>query len=106
VFAGVGDIDGHLRVQRIGRGDGDHFDIGFFEHVAVVKEDALDAVAFGEGRGVSGRGRGDGYDFGFFGHELEPGGVDIGFELGADDADFNFSGRGHLRAMVSLREPA
>ena len=29
--------------------------------------------------------------------KLEPGSVDIGFELGADDSDFYFSGRRHLR---------
>jgi hypothetical protein len=71
VFAGVSDIDGHLGVRRIRRGDGDHFDIGFSEHFAIVEEDARDAVAPGEFCGVTGSGRSDGNHFRFFGHDLK-----------------------------------
>jgi hypothetical protein len=35
---------------------------------------------------------------------LEGRGVDVGFELGADDADFDFSGWRHSGGMVTLGE--
>src|SRR6202042_871512 len=86
---------GHLAVGAVGGADADDFDGGIFEHFAVVGVGARDVEALGEMFGVAGRGGGDGDEFGFVGHDLERGGVDVGLELGADDADFNFGGGGH-----------
>ena len=90
VLAYRGGVFGHLAMETVGGADADDFDGGIFEHFAVVGVGARDVEALGEMFGVAGSGRGDGDEFGFVGHDLERGGVDVGLELGADDADFYF----------------
>ena len=99
VLAGVGDIDGHLGVQGVGGGDGDHLDVRLLEHLAIVVEDPRNAVLLGQLLGMPGRGRGDGHHLRLFGHDLERRRVDIGLELRADDADLDLSR--HLEAASS-----
>ena len=89
VLAGVGDVERHLAVQAVGRRDRDHLDVGSASICAVVGEPARDAVALRELLGVAGRGRGDGDDLRFFAHLFDRGGVDVGLEPRADDADFD-----------------
>ena len=95
VLADGGGVFGHLAMEAVGRADADDFDGGIFEHFAVVGVGARDVEALGEMFGVAGSGGGDGDEFGFVGHDLERGGMDVGLELGADDADFYFFVCGH-----------
>ncbi len=88
VLACGSDVFCHLRVETVGRGDGDHFDVALFEHFAVIGEDARDAESLGQRRGVAGGGGGDGDDFRLVRHDLERRSVNIRLELRSDDADF------------------
>jgi hypothetical protein len=105
MFAGVGGVDGHLGVQCVGGGDGDQLDVGFGEHLAVIGEPAGQVMFAGELFGVTGGGRRHGNDLGFVGQDAERFGVDIGFELGSDDADFDSTWMGHGLDSSRIRSP-
>ena len=47
VFARPGTLDGHLRVQMVRSCDRNHLNIGFFQHLAIVSEHALDTKLLG-----------------------------------------------------------
>src|ERR1700722_4013013 len=94
-----GGVFGHLAMKAVGSADADDFDGGIFEHFAIVGVGAGNVEALGEMFGVAGSGRGDGDEFGFVGHDLKRGGVDVGLELRADDADFYFGVGVHLRSL-------
>ncbi len=91
MLAGGRDIERHLAMQIVGRRDGDHLDIGLFQHLAIVGEDSRDPVAFREFRGVTRRRRSDRDNFRFFRHDLKGSGVNIRLKLRSDDSDLHFS---------------
>ena len=71
MLAGSRAIPGHLRMQAIRRGDGHHFNVFFFQHLAVVGEHARDVEFPGERGSVARRGRGYGDGLGFVRHDLQ-----------------------------------
>ena len=88
MFAGVCNVDGHLRVKIVRRGDGNSFNVIDFQHLAIIDEDTGYIVAVGEFLCMAGRGRGNGDDLGTFRNCLESLGMTNRLKLRTDDSDF------------------
>jgi hypothetical protein len=81
VLAGLGTLDGHLRVKIIWCSDRDHLDVALLEHFPIVGEYGRNVVLSGERCCISGSGRRNRHDLGFFWSDFEGASMDIGFEL-------------------------
>ena len=78
MLAGLGGVDGHLRVQPIRRRDPDQFDVAIDQEVAIIGVHAGDAVTLRELRRVA-------------------------FGRGSDRDDLDFIGNGFCRARDAVR---
>ena len=91
VFARPGTLDGHLCVQMVRSCDRNHLNIGFFQHLAIVSEHALDSILLGQMRGVSRTGRSYRDDLTIFRSKLESGGMNVALEARSDNSNFDFA---------------
>ena len=95
VLARAGDVDGHLGVQIIRRGDRDHLDILLRQHLAIVVEDARDAVSFRQRLGMPGVGEATATTSASSGIMRNDSPLNIRLEPRADDPHLHFAIRRH-----------
>ena len=88
VFPGGGAILGHLRMQAIRGGDGDHLDVFFFEHLAVVGETRGMPNFFANASALPGVGEATATTSASSRHDLQRCGVNVRLKLRSDDSDF------------------
>ena len=103
VFTGRGDVFRHLRVQTIRRGDGNHFDVGLFQHLAVVGVHARDAKFLSQLGCIARCGRSDCHHFCVVRHDLKGCGLDVRLKLRTDDPNFYSTVAHRLSREYQLR---
>jgi len=89
VLAGPRGVDRDLRMETVGRRNGNHLDLGIAQQVAIVGVRLRDTVALGERGGVALRRRGDRDELGLFRDRLYRARDAISLKPRADDADFD-----------------